>query len=233
MKAWFGGEILGSLSRTCREKRKEELRLHMAQVHAALSVAQLAAAVAGIVSDGSPHHLLSSKHRLPLSGGSPSDGKMNAAVASAAAFVAAVCAEAAESAGASRAHIASAISSGLAMQTPADMLTLTATAATCLRGAATLKLRASSPASWHVQEEGREMLAKGAELPIRTPPDRIIKAEVETKEGIFRNDLYGFCLLVLGTTGGTIEVLFDDDRQSKIWKSTISHLLCDQEMLSP
>ena len=59
------------------------------------------------------------------------DKTMGNIVASAAALIATICAEAAESIGANRTHVASAVNSGLATQDPADMMTLTATAATC------------------------------------------------------------------------------------------------------
>ncbi|CAL9045285.1 unnamed protein product [Musa banksii] len=48
MKAWLGVELFNSLSRGCREKRNEKVRVREARVHAALSVARLAAAIAGI-----------------------------------------------------------------------------------------------------------------------------------------------------------------------------------------
>lgn len=67
-----------------------------------------------------------------ISGGKADwDQNMSNIVASAAALIATICAESAESLGANRAHVASAVNSGLATQTPADMMTLTATAATC------------------------------------------------------------------------------------------------------
>ncbi|RWW55861.1 hypothetical protein BHE74_00037466 [Ensete ventricosum] len=69
--------------------------------------------------------------RYDRHGGRALDEKMNAVVASAAALVATVCAEAAESMGADRERAASGISTGLATKTSADMVTLIATAATC------------------------------------------------------------------------------------------------------
>ncbi|BAT12134.1 Os10g0568100 [Oryza sativa Japonica Group] len=50
MKAILRGHFLSAVSVTGRQrkKRKEELRLHAAQARAAVSVAQLAAAIAGI-----------------------------------------------------------------------------------------------------------------------------------------------------------------------------------------
>ena len=111
-------------------KRKEELRLQVAQVHAALSVARLAAGIAGIVANCSLKPSDSKNPSVHSEGGDWGE-EMSTVVASAAALVATVCAEAAESVGANRAHVASVISTGLATRTFADMLTLTATAATC------------------------------------------------------------------------------------------------------
>ncbi|XP_039041302.1 VAN3-binding protein-like [Hibiscus syriacus] len=64
------------------------------------------------------------------------------AVASAATLVAAQCVEAAEAMGAERCHLASAVSSAVNVRSHDDIATLTAAAATALRGAATLKARA-------------------------------------------------------------------------------------------
>ncbi|VAH06218.1 unnamed protein product [Triticum turgidum subsp. durum] len=129
MKALLRGYFLDNVSITGsrRRRRRDELRLHSAQAHAAVSVAQLAAAIAGVVS------------ACDLRG----DKKLGAVLASAAALVATVCAEAAESAGANRPRVTSAVKTGLESRSPAELLTLTATAATCLRGAAALKLRAA------------------------------------------------------------------------------------------
>nr|GMD80872.1 VAN3-binding protein isoform X1 [Ipomoea batatas] len=62
--------------------------------------------------------------------------------ASAATLVAAQCVEAAESMGAEREHLASVVSSAVNVRSAGDIMTLTAAAATALRGAATLKARA-------------------------------------------------------------------------------------------
>nr|AAL86485.1 putative F-box domain containing protein [Oryza sativa Japonica Group] len=67
---------------------------------------------------------------------------MGTVLASAAALVATVCAEAAELAGTNRSGVTSAVKTGVESCSSAELLTLTATAATCLRGAAALKLRA-------------------------------------------------------------------------------------------
>lgn len=130
MKSWLGGESISSLLRGSKTKRKEELRLQVAQVHAALAVARLAAGIAGIVANCSLETSNSKNLSIHSEGGDWGE-EMSTVVASAAALVATVCAEAAESVGANRAHVASAISTGLATRTFADMLAHTATAATC------------------------------------------------------------------------------------------------------
>ncbi|XP_066344730.1 VAN3-binding protein-like [Miscanthus floridulus] len=135
MKAMLRGFLLDSvpLTGSRRRRRRDELRLHTAQAHAAVSVAQLAAAVAGIVS---------ACDLRPAASASAGDRRLGAVLASAAALVATVCAEAAETAGANRGRVTSAVRTGLESRSSAELLTLTASAATCLRGAATLKQRA-------------------------------------------------------------------------------------------
>ncbi|KAK6936437.1 VAN3-binding protein-like, auxin canalization domain [Dillenia turbinata] len=96
------------------------------------------------------------------------DRNMNIMVASAAALVAAVCAEDAESAGAHCTHVASAINSGLAAQTSADMVALTATAATSLRGAAVLKSRALTD-TYNPHAQNQEPIKLKAQLLVSTP----------------------------------------------------------------
>ncbi|URE01768.1 Plant pleckstrin region [Musa troglodytarum] len=152
MKAWLGVELFSSFSRGCREKRKEKVRLREAQVHAALSVTRLAAAIAGFSANSRLEPTNAKCTSVTGMGGGALDEKMNAVVASAAALVATVCAEAAESVGANRERVASAIGTGLAAKTSADMVSLTATCnAPCLRGAATLELRAA--AGRHASED--------------------------------------------------------------------------------
>lgn len=116
-----------------KEKKKEETRAHNAQLHAAVSVAGVAASVAAIAAA-----------TAAASGSGKDDraARTDMAVASAATLVAAQCVEAAESMGAEREHLASVIGSAVNVRTPGDIVTLTAAAATALRGAATLKARA-------------------------------------------------------------------------------------------
>uniref|UniRef100_A0A5B7A7B0 VAN3-binding protein n=1 Tax=Davidia involucrata TaxID=16924 RepID=A0A5B7A7B0_DAVIN len=128
-----GGKTVGRWLKDRREKKKEETRAHNAQLHAAVSVAGVAAAVAAIAA------------ATAASSGSGKDEQMaktDMAVASAAALVAAQCVEAAECMGAEREHLASVVSSAVNVRSAGDIMTLTAAAATALRGAATLKARA-------------------------------------------------------------------------------------------
>lgn len=99
-----------------KARRKEEGRLQRAEVHAAISVAGVAAALAAIAEENSKE--------------GSSTGK-EAAVASAAALVAAQCAKVAEAMGAKREQLGSVISSAVSGTNASDILTLTASAATC------------------------------------------------------------------------------------------------------
>uniref|UniRef100_A0A0E0FDX6 PH domain-containing protein n=1 Tax=Oryza meridionalis TaxID=40149 RepID=A0A0E0FDX6_9ORYZ len=127
-----GGKTVGRWLKERKEKKKEEARAHNAQVHAAVSVAAVAAAVAAVAA------------ATAASGGGRDDraARTDMAVASAATLVAAQCVEAAESLGAERDHLAAAVASAVNVRTPGDIVTITAAAATALRGAATLKARA-------------------------------------------------------------------------------------------
>ncbi|KAK1306158.1 hypothetical protein QJS10_CPA10g01085 [Acorus calamus] len=194
MKGWL---------REARERKREAARLQAAQIQGALSVAQLAAAVAGFVVDGG--------------GACGDDPKMNAAVAAAAALVATVCAEAAESVGARRGRVESAINVGSAMRGSADVVALTASTATCLRGAAMLAQRA---------REG-ESASKGLmELTLPMRIDGIVGALENPKgDGLTMINGSGFSLLKLDTSGGIVDLLFDDEKIFVVWVSTISHML--------
>ncbi|KAI5400736.1 VAN3-binding protein [Lathyrus oleraceus] len=128
-----GGKTVGRWLKDRKEKKKEEARAHNAQLHAAVSVAAVAAAVAAIAA------------ATAASSGSGDDeqiAKTDSAVASAATLVAAQCVEAAESLGADREHLAAVVGSAVNVRSAGDIMTLTAAAATALRGAATLKARA-------------------------------------------------------------------------------------------
>ncbi|PPS07752.1 hypothetical protein GOBAR_AA12912 [Gossypium barbadense] len=107
---------------------------HNAQLHAAISVAAVASAIAAIAAATAASSFTSGKNEQST--------KTDLAVASAATLVAAQCVEAAEAMGAERDHLASVVSSAVNVRSHDDILTLTAAAATALRGAATLKARA-------------------------------------------------------------------------------------------
>ncbi|KAF0930151.1 hypothetical protein E2562_030315 [Oryza meyeriana var. granulata] len=176
MRAILRGYLMESIPITGsrRRKRRDELRLHTAQAHAAVSVAQLAAAIAGVVSACELRSSSSS------TGGAGADRKLSTVLASAAALVATVCAESAESAGADRSRVTSAVKAGLDSRSPAELLTLTATAATCLRGAAVLKLRAdvsrgisNSSSSMMMMSTNTASIQKGTILRVCLPCGRL------------------------------------------------------------
>lgn len=128
-----GGKTVGRWLKERREKKKEDNRASNAQIHAAVSVAGVAAAVAAIAA---------ATATTSASGKDEQMAKTDMAVASAATLVAARCVEAAESLGAERHHLLSVVNSAVNVRSHGDILTLTAAAATALRGAATLKARA-------------------------------------------------------------------------------------------
>ena len=94
-------------------------RAHGAQVHAAISVAGVAAAIAAITAA-----------TATSTADEGIQSKTSMAVASAAALVAAQCVEVAESIGADRDHLSSIITSAVNVKHPGDVMTLTAAAAT-------------------------------------------------------------------------------------------------------
>ena len=100
-----------------KQKRKEDQRLQKAEVHAAISVAGVAAALATVVAE-------SSKHGVSITA-------KDSAVASAAALVAAQCAQVAEAMGAKGQELKTVMSSAMSGANASDILTLTAAAATC------------------------------------------------------------------------------------------------------
>ncbi|GAA0156662.1 hypothetical protein LIER_14103 [Lithospermum erythrorhizon] len=127
-----GGKTVGRWLKDRREKKKEELRTQNAQLHAAVSVAAVASAVAAIAAATAATSGQGKDEQVT---------KTDMAVASAATLVAAQCVEAAESMGADREHLASVVSSAVNVRSAGHIMTLTAAAATALRGAATLKAR--------------------------------------------------------------------------------------------
>lgn len=113
---------------TCRLKqsRKEKQRAEKAHVHAMVSVARVAAAVAAVAAATSSDAQAT---------------KMATAMASATELLASHCVEAAQHAGARHEQVAGAVQAAVGVRSPGDLMTLTAAAATALRGAATLKQR--------------------------------------------------------------------------------------------
>ncbi|KAK9120610.1 hypothetical protein Syun_018227 [Stephania yunnanensis] len=107
-------------------KKKERARIQNAQVHAALSVAGVASALAAIAANENPNG---------------PNSQMRGAVAAAAELLASHCIEIAESTGADYDRVASVVRSAVDVRTPSNLMTLTAAAATALRGVAALKAR--------------------------------------------------------------------------------------------
>lgn len=128
MKAPLSGRSMSRWIKDLKTKKKEATRCQNAQVHAAVSVAGVAAAIAAVTA-------------ATAASAQEDSSKTSMAVASAAALVAAQCVEVAESIGADRDHMASIVSSAVNVRSAGDILTLTASAATSLRGAATLRAR--------------------------------------------------------------------------------------------
>ncbi|KAL7608904.1 hypothetical protein Lser_V15G09654 [Lactuca serriola] len=108
--------------------KKDKVRAEKAQTHAALSVAGLAAALASITRARSMETM-------------EEDSRMSSAVASATELLATHCCEVAESSGADHHLVLSVLQSAINIQTPTHLTTLTAAAATALRGEAALKAR--------------------------------------------------------------------------------------------
>lgn len=109
-----------------KDRKKQEIRSHNAQLHAAVSVAGVAAAVAA---------LAASNAMLPETAASclNTSSKVSTAIASAAALVASHCIEIAEDMGADHDQILTVVSSAMNARTNGDIMTLTAGAATgCL-----------------------------------------------------------------------------------------------------
>ncbi|XP_022979230.1 VAN3-binding protein-like isoform X1 [Cucurbita maxima] len=139
-----GGKTVGRWLKERKERRKEENRVQNAQLHAAISVAGVAAAIAAIASASASSNGVNDGEDIH---------KTDIALASAATLVAAQCVEAAEVMGAEHDHLASVISSAVNVKSAGDIMTLTAAAATALRGAATLKSRATKDV-WNAAEKG-------------------------------------------------------------------------------
>ncbi|KAH7840544.1 hypothetical protein Vadar_018404 [Vaccinium darrowii] len=170
------GRTVGRWLKDQKERKKQEIRSHNAQLHAAVSVAGVAAAVASLTAS-----LATLPEKSTTQQKAPS--KTSSSVASAAALVASHCIEIAEEMGAEQEHILAVVSSAVNARTNGDIMALTAGAATALRGAATLKARlqkgygtAAIALTGEQTEEGREsnvsetlhFVSKGGELLKRT-----------------------------------------------------------------
>ncbi|WMV35583.1 hypothetical protein MTR67_028968 [Solanum verrucosum] len=249
MKGWLKSKSPFWLFRSDQEK-KEKLRLQTAKLHAVLSLTQLASGIAGFASNSSSE--IRDSHHINYEREGKWSHNIGNVVASAAALMTTVCAEAAESLGAGRAQVASAVNSGLAIQTPMDMIAVTATAATCLRGAAILKSRAIEDSSPRIPE----MLTAGARIWIIMPSghkeDKWVTLHLKQNQLILslKRKYFGTlraskeykliniikeCLeaqdkyfVSLRTNNGIIKLLFEDEMQSSIWISTISGVLKKQ-----
>ncbi|XP_050129258.1 VAN3-binding protein isoform X2 [Malus sylvestris] len=137
-KSILRGKTMGRWLKDQKERKKHEIRTQNAQLHAAVSVAGVAAAVASIAASTVFPETSAAHQKTPVS---ELRTETSAALASAAALVASRCIEIAEEMGAEHDHILSVVSSAVNARTNGDIMTLTAGAATALRGAATLKVR--------------------------------------------------------------------------------------------
>ncbi|CAD6243136.1 unnamed protein product [Miscanthus lutarioriparius] len=113
----------------------DKARAERARVHAAVSVASVAAAVAAVAAGAASPEM------------EDVDGaRMESALASATQLLASHCVEVAELAGADHDQVASAVEAAVDVRSPGDLRTLTAAAATALRGAAAMRHRAQRDA---------------------------------------------------------------------------------------
>lgn len=125
---WLKGKLMNIMQKGY--VKREDKRLQTAQINAALSVAKLSTVVAGTIGNftfGSNNlsGIAMTERR------EDTDMKMHAAITSAAALVAASCAEVAKSAGATREQVSSVINMGMETRALGDLLTLTTSAAAC------------------------------------------------------------------------------------------------------
>ncbi|CAN6274873.1 unnamed protein product [Urochloa humidicola] len=189
-------------------------------MHAALSVARLSTVVAGTIGNCSfGSNNLSGIAMIDRK--EDTNAKMHAAITSAAALVAASCAEAAKSAGASREQVSSVINMGLETRALGDLLTLTTSAAACIRGVDGLKMWAVSNGSL----EGHMNNQKDAILLVRTPKDVIFHEQGKGEESSYPADEHNYCAMNLSTSGGTIQLLFEVHEQYSSWRAFIIYLM--------
>ncbi|CAG7873051.1 unnamed protein product [Brassica rapa] len=127
LSKWFHQKQHTNPNTMRNPKRKDKARVERAHVHSAVSIAALAAGLASVTSEESC--------------GKGSGSMMTLALASATELLASHCIEMAEQAGADRACVAARVRSSIDIHSPGDLTTLTAAAATALRGEAALKAR--------------------------------------------------------------------------------------------
>ncbi|KAE8724474.1 Glyoxalase/Bleomycin resistance protein/Dioxygenase superfamily protein isoform 1 [Hibiscus syriacus] len=157
------GTKMGKRFKDQKERKKQEIRAHNAQLHAAVSVAGVAAAVAA---------LAASRAMLPEM--ETVSSRVSSAIASAAALVASHCIEIAGDMGADHDQLLTVVSSTMNARTSGDVMTLTAGAATALRGAATLRARLRKTGTLALGEDSNgqttavNFVATGGELLKRT-----------------------------------------------------------------
>lgn len=120
---WFNHKELSN----SMVKKKDKARIENAHMHSALSIAGLAAALASVAT--------------ARNNCTEPESKMSMALASATELLATHCIELAESAGAGHDRVASIVKSAVDIRSPGDLITLTAAAATALRGESALKAR--------------------------------------------------------------------------------------------
>ncbi|XP_010481330.1 PREDICTED: VAN3-binding protein-like [Camelina sativa] len=127
LSKWFHHKQHTNQSNMRIPKKKDKARVEKARVHSAVSIAALAAGLASVTSEESCSK--ESSHTMALS------------LASATELLASYCIEMAEQAGADHNCVASTVRSSIDIHSPGDLMTLTAAAATALRGEAALKVR--------------------------------------------------------------------------------------------
>lgn len=127
LSKWFHHKQHTNPSTMRIPRKKDKARVQKAHVHSAVSIAALAAGLASVTSEES-----CSKESCSM---------MALALASATELLASHCIDMAEQAGADHTCVASTVRSSVDIHSPGDLMTLTAAAATALRGEAALKVR--------------------------------------------------------------------------------------------
>ncbi|KAB1204369.1 hypothetical protein CJ030_MR8G014180 [Morella rubra] len=158
---------MGKWSKDQKDRKKQEIRTHNAQLHAAVSVAGVAAAVAALTASTAAPDMPTANQKTP--------SITPAAIASAAALVASHCIEIAEEMGADHNHMSTIVNSAVNARTNGDVMTLTAGAATALRGAATLRARLQKGYGATTLALSEEMGEEGKELNILTALNFVCK----------------------------------------------------------